>query len=671
KMDAEEDPVVHEVNVYLSKSLADNLYLLQYPVRPSSMTYDDVTTLAARMKPEQQKIELELRVNTASANYSKSKGEQIALNVDGAQDYGGGDAPDRFYKSDKMDKQVLTSSRVHLPSARYAAGILKDGELHLTSVHGVVQMRPSFGYMDKADTKIKEDIKAQEAGESSQDEEEEAKPIHVKFSRVESEEAKARRKASYGYLLKQQDEEPWVKMNFHSQHADLSQAVHQQLTSNVSQPVSELHSTPNEFLEKLIEKPSESNSEKPALPTNVISLTQLRNMPVSDQIRSLLINAKVIKFSTLMQLLPKNTDVTAALRPLQQVAMLVQGCWVVKSDVLYPKDTCSPHSGASSDILCRSRDYVMWKFTQSRHVIRKEITSVIKLSTEDVRAILEQMSKVKAHHGWEFIQETDNTFLSRHPEVAQRQTMLWEAKYQQLCKQLKLTAVKEEKKDGGMSPPERPKRRRTTSKSRRSFSDHSDTDSDAPKTEVKNENIDTSRLSGGTAVANGPVRARRRSSSDQDKDKRKKELHLFINEKISEMGVVTFSELKRQFQLKLASCPPGHVLGTGVSDRMLQQAVLDCGGERLKSEWPPKVTKEELFIFYKPGDSTYVQTRQRMLEMFHLDSKIRLHVLQQLLNDKEGLTLTAPEIKNIVKDYCVPGKNGLWYLKGTQPTDNS
>ena len=29
------------------------------------------------------------------------------------------------------------------------------------------------------------------------------------------------------------------------------------------------------------------------------------------------------------------------------------------SDVLYPKDTCSPISGVPADILCRGRDYVV------------------------------------------------------------------------------------------------------------------------------------------------------------------------------------------------------------------------------------------------------------------------------------------------------------------------
>lgn len=72
------------------------------------MTCDDVQHLAAKIKPKQQRVdfspfwtsfqfyeasltiiflimqvELDIGVNTQSPNYCRSKGEQIALNVDG------------------------------------------------------------------------------------------------------------------------------------------------------------------------------------------------------------------------------------------------------------------------------------------------------------------------------------------------------------------------------------------------------------------------------------------------------------------------------------------------------------------------------------------------------------------------------------------------------------
>uniref|UniRef100_A0A8C1SI16 Uncharacterized protein n=1 Tax=Cyprinus carpio TaxID=7962 RepID=A0A8C1SI16_CYPCA len=52
----DDDPIIQEIDVYLARSLVEKLYLFQYPVRPASMSYDNVTHLAARIKPKQQKV---------------------------------------------------------------------------------------------------------------------------------------------------------------------------------------------------------------------------------------------------------------------------------------------------------------------------------------------------------------------------------------------------------------------------------------------------------------------------------------------------------------------------------------------------------------------------------------------------------------------------------------
>ena len=54
------------------------------------------------LTPDQ--VELELQVNTANPNYDRSKGEQLALNVDGPK-AGSEDKP-RVFQSMLMDKQV-------------------------------------------------------------------------------------------------------------------------------------------------------------------------------------------------------------------------------------------------------------------------------------------------------------------------------------------------------------------------------------------------------------------------------------------------------------------------------------------------------------------------------------------------------------------------------------
>ncbi|KAK2084178.1 DNA-directed RNA polymerase III subunit RPC5 [Saguinus oedipus] len=128
-------------------------------------------------------------------------------------------------------------------------------------------------------------------------------------------------------------------------------------------------------------------------------------------------NVKVMPLANLMSLLGPSIDSVAVLRGLQKVAMLVQGNWVVKSDILYPKDSSSPHSGVPAEVLCRGRDFVTWKFTQIRWVVRKEVATVTKLCTGDMKDFLEHVAMVRIDKGRGVHQKA--------PDAVQRQHLLW------------------------------------------------------------------------------------------------------------------------------------------------------------------------------------------------------------------------------------------------------
>ncbi len=49
----------------------------------------------------------------------------------------------------------------------------------------------------------------------------------------------------------------------------------------------------------------------------------------------------------------------------------------------------------------------------------------LQLPPEDVKDFLEQMSVPRLNRGWEFLLPTDHDFVRKHPDVAQRQHMLW------------------------------------------------------------------------------------------------------------------------------------------------------------------------------------------------------------------------------------------------------
>ncbi len=684
----DDDPVVQEIDVFLSKQLAENLYLFQYPVRPAHMTYDNNTHLAARIKPGQQKVELEMSLDTRSPNYARSKGEQIALNVDG--EGGSGDMGANFYTSDKMDKQVLSSVPSGISTSRYVVGTIKDGELHITPLKGVIQMRPGFSYLDRVDSKHQ--LGGMPGSEDkAEEDEEEPKAVTVRFARRETDEAKARRMASFSYVNKKWEEEPWIHMRHNNQSSRMAESERNYLFARQTGEVTEFQVTPQDYLQKLVTKEEEEESEKPPMPNNVLSMAELKTMTLQDQIRALMCNAKVMRFAQLMSLLTKGADPTSALRCLQQVALMIQGCWVVKSDVLYPKDTLSPISGVPSETLGRARDYVMWRFTQNRIVIRKDISTVVKVPAEEVKDILEQMARLKVNKGWEFLFEYDSEFINRHPEVVQRQQMLWDAKFQQLSKTMKISKADLDRKAksdelAAAASPERPKRRRTISRSRNKsgsvsgMSDLSDSDMDIPKDRSRRQSGQSrsrknsgrgelptkadvpppepqdllAKFNGAQSIMNGEAME---TEATQQADI-KLELEAFVSEKLRTRYVIPLSDLKTLFDLNLATLPSGHILGTGVSEKMLEQAVLNCNAVTIQYQ-----NCEPIFVLTKAFDG-HDGIREIMIDMLK-EKPIRAAQLKKRM--EESLPEVPPENvwRKILKDYCVNSKTSVWYLKGS------
>ncbi|XP_043770432.1 DNA-directed RNA polymerase III subunit RPC5 isoform X1 [Cervus elaphus] len=689
----EDDPVVQEIDVYLAKSLAEKLYLFQYPVRPASMTYDDIPHLSAKIKPKQQKVELEMAIDTLNPNYCRSKGEQIALNVDGA-------CADETstYSSKLMDKQTFCSSQTTSNTSRYAAALYRQGELHLTPLHGILQLRPSFSYLDKADAKHREREAANEAGDSSQDEaEEDVKQITVRFSRPESEQARQRRVQSYEFLQKKHAEEPWVHLHYYGLRDSRSEHERQYLLCQGSSGVenTELVKSPSEYLMMLMPPSQEEEKDKPVAPSNVLSMAQLRTLPLADQIKILMKNVKVMPFANLMSLLGPSVDSVAVLRGIQKVAMLVQGNWVVKSDILYPKDSSSPHSGVPAEVLCRGRDFVMWKFTQSRWVVRKEVAAVTKLCTEDVKDFLEHMAVVRINKGWEFILPYDGEFIKKHPDVVQRQHMLWTGIQAKLEKVYNLVKEAMPKKLDGQSGPvglvsgdqrvqvakrqaqqnhallERELQRRKEQlqasaalpgvRIKEEPMSEEGEDEEEREAEDEEEPMDTSPgggLHGG--LANG-LPAGRAAGGDSFNghppsgsagNPVARELRAFVQATFQKQFVLTLSELKRLFNLHLASLPPGHMLFSGISDRMLQDTVLAAGCKQILVPFPPQTAaspdEQKVFALWESGDISD-QHRQVLLEIFSKNYRVRRNMIQARLTQECGEDLSKQEVDKVLK----------------------
>jgi len=250
------DPVIHEIPVFLSK--ATPLYLFQYPVRPASMPYTTTAVSAARLRPQARQVELELGLDTSSQNYDPSRGEQIKLNVDGAESaarggVGAEPAAGGYFSGPRMDKQVLAGSAAVASSARYAVGILNDNELHLTPVAGVLALKPSLAYLDRGDKTARREGRL---GGQEEDEEDDIKPqaVTVKFAKGDLEKDKARKEKTFSYQQAKQDEEPWLPMKFNQvksqRWAEESQAM---FCNRMDEDIKNLELEPHTYLHTLKE----------------------------------------------------------------------------------------------------------------------------------------------------------------------------------------------------------------------------------------------------------------------------------------------------------------------------------------------------------------------------------------------------------------------------------
>ncbi|QQP37956.1 DNA-directed RNA polymerase III subunit RPC5, partial [Caligus rogercresseyi] len=152
---------------------------------------------------------LSVALDTLSEDYDRSKGEQIALNVDGVN----ATLSEKDFPNGLMDKQILLSSRAIKDPSRYAIGLISQGKLHLTPLKDILVIRPDLSYLDKSDKTAKS---REQDFEEAMEGEEEPKQVTVKFAKTDSETLKKNREKTYDYQKKKEFMEKWIPMTYNS-----------------------------------------------------------------------------------------------------------------------------------------------------------------------------------------------------------------------------------------------------------------------------------------------------------------------------------------------------------------------------------------------------------------------------------------------------------------------
>lgn len=128
----DEDEVLHECDVYLNRmydppDFVGDMYLLQYPLRPSYRPYGDQGYLdRVELKPKSRRLRFVYKLNQ-NEHYAEE------------------DVHDEKYEQ----RHTLSSTVVANPACSYAIGVIRQGRLTLTPVRAVNQLRPDFEDFEK------------------------------------------------------------------------------------------------------------------------------------------------------------------------------------------------------------------------------------------------------------------------------------------------------------------------------------------------------------------------------------------------------------------------------------------------------------------------------------------------------------------------------------------
>lgn len=419
--------------MFLSQELADRLYLLQYPLRPTNRPYVDGSggAPAVRIKPDQDKLEMTYALNVHASSYDQLKGTELADNTL-PDDPASTKTP--MYPSGVMDSQILRSSKVPMRT-HYVAGMFCEDGLHLTPLKAILQLRPTFDHINEAENRKIEKAKGTKA------QEDEFKTVQTRLARIESERAQAARMRSHSHMQEQSDAEPWVEVKYLDATSPSAEVSAAELQSQELSREIQFSSKSKDWLEELYQEEAKEESgldlgevddrkkSVAAADDAGVSLHDIQQMDMNEQVRMLMKQAQVMQYKTLRSFTSGAYTDASILACLQGCAWYVGGAWVVQSSLVSPKADCTTNHGSNGRSFIRARDLILHMFQKGEAVVPNDIIEKTGFNSEDVREILRKFSKVRVQsdgfNRWEFMFQNDPEFAVQFPAVVAQEKAKW------------------------------------------------------------------------------------------------------------------------------------------------------------------------------------------------------------------------------------------------------
>ena len=214
----------------------------------------------------------------------------------------------------------------------------------------MLKLKPSLSHLDRCDEKSANTGGMISGGETENEneedgEEEEARLVQVKLKRGG--------KASHQEAPKV--EEPWVGLSFCSLDSNEATEERVHLFASEDDQTGTFELSKQQYLDVLCPMPTADVMAAPLISGGVPTLAQLKTLPLPQQVKELLKNSVVVQYSRICSLLTGGAHSDALLDIVQKCCVMVQGCWVVSSEVVFP-DEANVSRRSSRDYIVRGED---------------------------------------------------------------------------------------------------------------------------------------------------------------------------------------------------------------------------------------------------------------------------------------------------------------------------
>ncbi|KUF96496.1 Ubiquitin-conjugating enzyme E2 pex4 [Phytophthora nicotianae] len=294
----------------------------------------------------------------------------------------------------------LQSSSVPALS-NYVVGVFRQGQLHLTPLSAVMQMRPSLSHIDDAANEEEEDMEVEEKVEPPPAE---MKEVQFQFKKKQSERAISAIQNSFAYKKQQIDAEKWIELQVQDKSSAGADDEFENLFSEKEEEVVSTM-TADEYI-KAMQYRAMASADKPAAPSNPAQ-TNVEDEEEKDEtmepvtgrlldgvdakyadVLRLLATDQIMHFDTLAKLLPTRSE-EELLDALKHIAVHVRGRLLPSRCVWLVELMTSVHRGLT--LVVFSDLPVPWCAME-----RRRCALAMKLSKQYVR-----------HSGVFFLLETD------------------------------------------------------------------------------------------------------------------------------------------------------------------------------------------------------------------------------------------------------------------------